>query len=136
MSDFITLRRPHRQTHIDVINLIDIMMVLLIFFVMSTTFNKETGIDVSKPKAGSAQSVGQKTILVGVSREGSIHAYGRQMDVDALSALLTSELQRSPELSVVIVADQDAALKNAVQVMDAATSVGVAKVSLAAENES
>ena len=122
-------------SEINVGPLIDIVFILLIFFVITTNFTKQTGLDVSKPQAKSASSLGEKILLIGISREGNIHAFGRQIAMENVKTLITQEVSKRPELSVVIVADNDAAIGKAVQVMDQCALAGVQKVSIAAEKE-
>ncbi len=115
--------------------LIDMVFILLIFFVITTNFTRQTGIDVSKPKARSAVSQGQKVMLVGITREGTLHVFGRQITPDQLKLLVAREVGRQPDMSVVIVADQQAPIGKAVKVMDQCTLAGAAKVSIAADRE-
>jgi biopolymer transport protein ExbD len=115
--------------------LIDIVFILLIFFVITTNFTKQTGLDVSKPQAKAAVSLGQKIILIGISREGNIHAFGRQVAMENVRSLVSQEIAKRPDISVVIVADNDAAIGKAVSVMDQCALAGVQKVSIAAEKE-
>lgn len=115
--------------------LIDLVFILLIFFVVTTNFNRQTGIDVSKPKAQTAVTQGQKTLLIGISREGALHIYGRQVSIDRLTALISAEVNKDPALNVVIISDQQASVGTAVQVMDKCALAGAAKVSIAADKE-
>lgn len=129
------LNRHSEAAEVDMGPLIDMVFILLIFFVVTTNFNRQTGIDVSKPKAQSSKSQGQKTILIGISREGSIHMHGRQVTPERLNMLVGQEVSKNPETSIVIVADQDAAIGKAVLVMDQCAMAGAEKVSIAAEKE-
>jgi biopolymer transport protein ExbD len=115
--------------------LIDLVFILLIFFVVTTNFNRQTGVDVSKPKAQSAITQGPKTILVGVTREGTIHVYGRQVTPERLTMLVQQEVTKNPETSVVIIADNDASVGRTVMVMDQCALAGAQKVSIAADKE-
>jgi biopolymer transport protein ExbD len=115
--------------------LIDMVFILLIFFIITTNFNRQTGVDVSKPKAQSAVSQGQRVLLVGITREGSIHAFGRQIGPERLESLVKKEAAKYPEMSVVIVADREAPIGKAVEVMDHCTLAGAKKVSVAADRE-
>jgi biopolymer transport protein ExbD len=120
---------------IDMGPLIDMVFILLIFFIITTNFSRQTGIEVNKPKAQTAVSQGQKTLLVGISREGTLHLYGRQVSLDHLGVLVGEEVAKRPDVAVVIIADQDAVISRAVQVMDQCALAGAQKVSLAAEKE-
>jgi biopolymer transport protein ExbD len=115
--------------------LLDMVFILLIFFVITTNFNRETGVDVTKPTAQSATSLGQKTILVGISREGTLHIHGRQVSAETLAGILSREIRQRPDASVVIVGDEGSTLGRSVQVMDICTRAGVAKVSVSAEQK-
>jgi biopolymer transport protein ExbD len=120
---------------VNVTPLIDVVLFLLFFFVLTTNFNRLTGVDVTKPKAQTAESQGQKIMLIGISREGTVHVYGRQVSLDRLRALVDQEVTKRPDLSIVIVADQNASVNSAVRVMDQCALGGARKVSIAADKE-
>jgi biopolymer transport protein ExbD len=134
-DDYAMTNRGSEAAEINMGPLIDMVFILLIFFVVTTNFNRQTGVDVSKPKAQTAMSQGAKTILIGVTREGTIHVYGRQVTPERLNALIKQEVIRNPQTSVVIVADENAAIGRAVEVMDQAARAGAEKVSIAADKE-
>lgn len=113
--------------------LLDMVFILLIFFVVTTNFNRETGVDVTKPQSQSAVSLGQKTILVGISREGTIHIHGKQVTNEGLVSILDREIRKRPGASVVIVGDEGSTLGRSVEVMDLCTRSGVKKVSVSAD---
>lgn len=114
---------------------VDTIMILLIFFVVTANLYVETGVDVSKPKAQSAKSVGQKAILIGITREGTVHMYGRQVSLDRLKLLIENEVSKNADLSIVIIADRAADVGRAVEVMDQCSMAGAQKISLAAGKE-
>ncbi len=121
--------------NINVTPLIDVVMFLLFFFVLTTNFNRQPGIDVTKPKAQSTQVLGQKIMIIGITREGTIHVWGRQVNLVQLRSLVDQEVTRRPDMSVVIVADQGASVGIAVKVMDQCALGGARKVSIAADKE-
>lgn len=114
---------------------VDTMTVLLIFFVVTANLYVETGVDVSKPKAMSAKTMSQKSILIGVTREGTVHIYGRQVNLDRLKLIVEQETSKQPDISVVIIADREVDVGRAVEVMDYCMSAGAQKVSIAASKE-
>jgi biopolymer transport protein ExbD len=137
MFEDFSFRTP-RDEEVAAVNmtpLIDVILFLLFFFVLTTNFNRLTGVDVTKPKAQTAQSQGQKVMMIGITREGTIHAYGRQVSLDRLRSLVDNEVSKRPDLSVVIIADQDAQIGRAVQVMDQCNLGGAQKVSIAADRK-
>lgn len=123
------------SAEVNVSPLIDMVFILLIFFIITTNFNRQTGVDVSKPKAQSATYQGQKTILIGISREGSIHVFGRQVGIDRLRHLIGREVEKQPDASVIIVADRQSVIGKAVEVMDQCALAGAKHVSIAADKE-
>lgn len=134
-EDFGFLNNNNASAEINMGPLIDMVFILLIFFVVTTNFNRQTGVDVSKPKAQSAINLGQKTLLIGISREGTIHIHGRQVSIERLAAIIGNEITKDPALTVVIIADQDAAIGKAVEVMDQCALAGASKVSIAADKD-
>jgi biopolymer transport protein ExbD len=124
-----------QNAEINVSPLIDMVFILLIFFIITTNFNRQTGVDVSKPKAQSAVFQGQKTILIGITREGSIHVFGRQVGIDRLKHLIAREIEKRPDMSIVIVADRQSVIGKAVAVMDQCALAGAKHVSIAADRE-
>jgi biopolymer transport protein ExbD len=113
--------------------LIDMVFILLIFFIITTNFNRQTGVEVTRPKAQTATEQGQQVMMIGITREGAIHAYGRQMSLERVRTLVSREVRRRADLSIVIVADRDAPIGRAVEVLDQCNLAGAANVSVAAE---
>ncbi len=135
LEEYGFLQKKESTAEINIAPLLDMVFILLIFFVITTNFNRQSGVEVQKPKAQSAVYQGQKTILIGISREGSIHIHGRQVSIDKLTRIVTSEIARRPDANVVIVADRGSILGRAVEVMDACALAGVKKVSVAADKD-
>jgi biopolymer transport protein ExbD len=124
-----------QKPEINLAPFVDTIMILLIFFVVTANLYVVTGVDVSKPKAQTARTVGQKAVMIGITREGTVHIYGRQVSLERLQNIMEQETAKMPDLSVLIIADKDAAIGKAVQVMDKCALAGAAKVSLAAEKD-
>lgn len=123
-------KRETKEVEVNVTNMIDVIFVLLIFFILSTTFTKETGIDITKPTAESAGQLDKQYVLVGVTRDGTIHLNERQVDLAMLQAILKQEVMRDPEKSVVISADRGANMGVVVDIMDECNLANVKKVSV------
>ena len=134
-DDYGLLHRRSGPARVDISPLLDMVFILLIFFVITTNFSRQTGVEVRKPKAQSAVYQGPETVLVGVSREGTVHVHGRQVSVQGLVQVLSREVARRPDARVVIVGDRASTLGRAVEVMDACVLAGVRKVSVAAEKK-
>jgi biopolymer transport protein ExbD len=127
--------KKRREATIDIAPLLDMVFILLIFFVVTSTFTRETGVEVSKPQAQSASNLEKENILIAITRDGTIHIDERQVDLAGLSDVLKRILAKNPEREAVLIADKDAMTGKLVSVIDACTIAGVKKVSIAALNK-
>ena len=132
MKTFLIPSRRKSGFHIDVVPLIDVVFVILIFNIMSSTLTQQTGVDVDKPQAQSAGELNRQSILVAVTRDGSIHVNERQVDAGGLQDVLRRLLASSATGEVVIVADRESNTGTLVGVMDACNLAGARKISVAA----
>lgn len=127
-----SLRRTGRGVEINMSPLIDMVFLLLIFFVVTTSFVKETGIDVERPTAATAEMKDKANVLIGVDREGRVFLDRKPIDVRSVRAHMARALSENPESSVVVVADRGSQTGVVIQVMDQCRLAGVKNVSLAA----
>ncbi|MDR1759634.1 MAG: biopolymer transporter ExbD [Fibrobacter sp.] len=127
--------RRRRDTGIDMGPLMDIVFILLIFFVVTSSFTRETGVDVTKPQAQTANQLEKENILIAITREGTIHMNERQVDLATLKDLLTQTMAKTPDKEAVIIADKSSMTGALVQVIDICNLTGVKKVSIAAQAE-
>lgn len=131
-----SVRMRSKDVEINMSPLIDLIFLLLIFFMVTTSFVRETGIDVQRPSASSAAITENGNILVAVSKEGTIHFDGRKIDIRSLRSHITRALSESPEGSVVIVADKISYTGIVIRVMDQCRLAGAKRVSIAASKKS
>jgi biopolymer transport protein ExbD len=130
-----SLRGGGRGVEINMGPLIDMVFLLLIFFVVTTSFVKEAGIDVQRSSAATAEVKSQGNIMVGVTAEGDVYMEGKRIDVRSVRALIERALAEDPESGVVVVADKHSETGDIVQVMDQCRLAGAKNVSLAAKRE-
>lgn len=119
-------------TEINLTPLIDMVFILLIFFVVTSSFVKESGIEVNRPTAQSAERQERGNIIISVTKNGEIWVDRRKVDVDALRANVERLHAENPEGAVIIASDRDARTGVLVQALDQARLAGVANVSIAA----
>ncbi len=131
-----TLRGDSSRVDINMGPLIDMVFLLLIFFVVTTSFVKETGIDVQRSTAATAEVKERGNIMLGVSADGLVYYEGKRIDVRSVRAHVERALAEDPESGVVIVADKDSNTGVVVQAMDQCRLAGAQNVSLAAKRES
>ena len=130
-----TLRGGGSEVNINMGPLVDMVFLLLIFFVVTTSFVKETGIDVHRSTAATAERMDRGNIMLGISADGQVYMEGKRIDVRSVRALVERALAEDPESGVVIVADKDSSTGTVVQAMDQCRLAGAMNVSLAAKQE-
>lgn len=130
-----TIRGGEGKVEINMGPLIDMVFLLLIFFVVTTSFVKEAGIDVQKSTAATAEVKKQGNILIGVSQEGDVYMEGKRIDTRSIRPLIERALAEDPDSGVVIVADKRSQTGAVVEVMDQCRLAGAKDVSLAAQRE-
>jgi len=127
-----SLRKTSKTAGVNMAPLIDMVFLLLIFFMVTTSFVKETGIDVQRPTASTAALKEKGNILVGVSSDGRVFLERKQVDVRSVRAHIERCLAENPEGAVVIVADKTSQTGVVIQVMDQCRLAGARNVSIAA----
>lgn len=117
---------------IDMTPMLDVVFIMLIFFIVTASFVKEAGIDVNKPAAATAVKKERGNILIAITDLGQIWIDKRPVDPRAVRANIERLHAENPKGSVVIQADENSKNGLLVTVMDAAREAGVYDVSLAA----
>lgn len=117
---------------INISPLIDMVFILLIFFIVTTVFVEETGVEVSKPQAASAQDLEKNSILIAVTDSGRVIFGGREVGVTGVSAVVR-RLNRKEPMPVIIQADASVPTRLLVRVIDEAKLAGAPAVSIATE---
>ncbi|MBI3179249.1 MAG: biopolymer transporter ExbD [Deltaproteobacteria bacterium] len=132
--DFSPRRRRRTQSAIDLTPVIDIVFNLLIFFLVTTTFVQNPGIEVDLPKATSAQ-VDPKAehVIIAVTSDGRYVHEGKAVSLDELEARLKEHHKQRADAMVIIQADTSTPHGKVVEVMDAARRVGFAQLAIATE---
>ena len=128
-------RRKQKDVGIEMGPLMDIVFILLIFFVVTSSFTRETGVDVTKPQAQSASQLEKENLLIAITREGTIHMNERQVDLASLQDILKQSLAKAPDREAVVIADKESETGVLVQVIDMCNLAGVKKVSIATQAE-
>ncbi len=120
------------EATIDLTPLMDIVFIMLIFFIVTTSFIKESGIDVNRPSANTAERKEHGNILIAITANDEIWMDKRPVDIRAVRANVERLKAESPEASVVIQADKDSKNGLLVQVMDQVHLAGILNISIAA----
>ena len=125
-------KRQEEEAGIDMTPMLDIVFIMLIFFIVTTSFVKESGVDVNRPSAATAVKKERANILVGITETGEVWISKRKVDVRSVRANIEKLHAENPEGSVVIQADKGAKTGVLIEVMDQARLAGVQNVSIAA----
>jgi len=121
------------QAEVDLTPMLDVVFIMLIFFIVTASFVKESGMDVNRPDAATATLKPRGNILVAITPSGQIWIDKRQVDVRSLRANLERLHAENPQGAVVIQADEDSKNGLLVAVMDASKLAKIDSVSIAAE---
>jgi len=127
--------REEDEAAVDMTPMLDIVFIMLIFFIVSTSFLKEAGIEVDKPKASNSQKASKANIFVAINENGEIWMDRRQVDVERVAANIESMLAETPTDVVVIQADEEATHGVVVKVMDQIKAAGIDRITIAAEKK-
>jgi len=130
------MRRKSRQTdeaEINITPMLDIVFIMLIFFIVTTSFVKEKGLEVSRPSSSPPKEIKKNKgpIVVKIDANGNITMKGRMLDRKAVEANLEREKAEKPDSPLIIAAHPDADTDALVTILDAAEAVGVGSVSVA-----
>ncbi|MED5261287.1 MAG: biopolymer transporter ExbD [Myxococcota bacterium] len=125
--------RQEEESEVNLTPMLDVVFIMLIFFIVTASFVKEAGIDITRPPAATAERKERGNILIAITNNDQIWVDRRQVDPRALRANIERLHAENPQGSVIIQADVESKNGLLVQVMDAARLAGVSSVSLAAE---
>jgi biopolymer transport protein ExbD len=123
----------HDEAQVDLTSMLDIVFIMLIFFIVTSSFVREAGVDVNRPQAAHAVNQKQAGIFVAITSTNDIYIDKHQVDIERVQAVLERMLLDKPDASLVIQADKRAYNGTVVQVMDAAKGAGIKQIALAAE---
>ncbi len=121
------------ESAIEITPMLDVVLIMLIFFIVTATFVKESGIDVNRPEAATAVMQVKANILIAIDANNEIWIDRRRVDVRSVRPNIERLHAENPQGSVVIQADKESKTETLISVMDASRSAGVFNVAIAAE---
>jgi len=120
------------DAEINITPMLDIVFIMLIFFIVTTSFTKETGVLIDKPMAEQAIALSSGTILIGIKSNNDIWMSKRPIELREVRQMVERARGENPEGSVVIVADRGSSVGTVTQVMDQVRLAGVEGVAISA----
>ncbi len=131
------MARRHAHTEdaeINITPMLDIVFIMLIFFIVTTSFTKETGATIIKPEAEMAVALRNGTILIGIKSNDEIWMNKRLIELREVRSMVEAAKSENPKGSVVIVADRKSRIGTITQIMDQVKMAGVEGIAISAEN--
>lgn len=132
MRDFLKDSTEDEESSIDITPMLDVVFIMLIFFIVTATFIKESGIDIDKPSAATAVVQEKASILVAIDADNNVWINRRQVDLRSVRSIVERLHAENPKGTLVIQADKESKNDTLVQVMDASRRAGVYNIALAA----
>lgn len=119
----------------DLTPMLDVVFIMLIFFIVTATFIKQTGIQVNRPDTKTAEHKRAVSLLVGVSADSNIWIAKKKVDVRNLGPVMQKLHAENPKGGLVIEADKNSTVDKVLAVMQAARRIGITKVAIASKQE-
>ena len=132
MGRFSQSQEDEAEQGIDISPLIDCVFILLIFFIVTTVFVEETGVEVDKPQAATASKLESNSILIAITESGGVVYDKRDIGVKGVQSLVKRMVAADPDIPVIIQADENSRNGLFVQVVDEAKLGGAKQVNVAA----
>ena len=128
-----SLKPKEEEATIDMTPMLDIVFIMLIFFIVTTSFVKESGVKVNEPKALTSVQKPKANIFIGITAASEVYMQKKKIKKEDVRTTVEAMLLENPESSIVIQADELAKSGILLDVMDAAKAAGVKNISVAAE---
>lgn len=128
------LHQEEESEEINLTPMLDVVFIMLIFFIVTATFIKEAGIQVERPDTFTADTQDDAAILIAISANDEIWIDRKEREPQTIRGIIERLHAENPKGSIVIQADEDSTNERLVMVMEAAKAAGVSNVSIAADN--
>ena len=125
--------RAEDDSQIDMTPMLDVVFIMLIFFIVTTSFVRESGLEVNRPSASTATEQTKSGIFVAINETGEIYIDRKLVDLQRVRASLERLVASQGEVGLVIQADEQTRHGVVVKVMDAAREAGIQQISVAAQ---
>jgi len=127
--------KKENEQHVDIAPLIDMVFILLIFFMVSTTFVKDMNLDINRPSASSASPASSKAMRVYVDKTGEVYIDDQPVKIWVVQSFVRDNLKYSNEKSVLVVVDEGVNSGKLIEVVDQIKLAGAKDVGVATINE-
>ena len=121
------------EAEINMTPMLDVVFIMLIFFIVTANFIKEPGLEINRPDSDTAETQENAAILIAVGANDEIYMDGRRIDVRQVKANVIRLMAENPQGAVVMQADKKATAEKIIAVMDEVREAGVIDISIASE---
>ena len=125
--------QQQEESEIDLTPMLDVVFIMLIFFIVTATFIKETGVEVNRPDTQTAQLKKTVSLLVGVAPDSAVWIDKKKVDIRNVRPTMERLHAENPKGGLVIQADGDSKVEKVLAIMDAARAIGINQVAIAGE---
>lgn len=132
------MRKPPPQEDekvADLTPMLDVVFIMLIFFIVTATFIKESGIEINRPDTETAEMKKTVSLLVAVGADNSIWIDKKKVDIRNVRPLMERLHAENPKGGLVIQADRESKVEKVLAIMDAARAIGIIQVAIASEQK-
>lgn len=124
----------NEETSIDISPLIDIVFILVIFFIVTTVFNKEVGVDVAKPpKVATARELERESVMLALTENGQVYYGGRNIGFDGIESVISGVRDGGEPVPVILICDKGSNAENITQVINASNLAEAKSISIATQ---
>jgi biopolymer transport protein ExbD len=130
------MRKPSQQEEekvADLTPMLDVVFIMLIFFIVTATFIKETGIEVNRPDTKTAEMKKTVSLLVAVGPDSSVWIDKKKVDIRNVRPMMERLHAENPKGGLVIQADSESKVEKVLAIMDSARAIGITQVAIASE---
>lgn len=132
---FKRINQDDLTTKITPINLIDVFLLLLIFFMLSTTFSINTGVDIKLPESDLKEVSENREIIISITKDKTVFVNSEKVELSNFTKVLSDKMQEMGKQNVVIKADKDLPYGFTVKIMTLSKNAGATELDLATESE-
>ena len=132
MADARDQLAEEEESEINLTPMLDVVFIMLIFFIVTAVFVREPGVDVQRPEALTAIAPGGGSIFIAITSDNQIWLDRREIDLAGTRSAIERMHSENPESGIIIQADSDAHNEVLIAVMDAAKAAGITEITIAA----
>ncbi len=128
-------RKQEEEKVADLTPMLDVVFIMLIFFIVTATFIKETGVEINRPDTKTAEAKKTVSLLVGVGSDSSIWIDKKKVDIRNVRPLMERLHAENPKGGLVIQADSESKVEKVLAIMESARVLGISQVAIASEDK-